>query len=374
MKIAFLFIAEAYQCYHGAAVAFAARRHPGVEVTSYYNDPDSVRHLERIRLAYGEAPLLYVRMRRNLFARAIQSLKILGFVKWAVYPGNARRWAGYDAIFTVEDTAWRLFRGWVRRPAKIYMPHGAGDGRLGFTARAAAFDFVILPGPKSAARMLHLGYVTPQNHACVGLVKLETAQRLYEQSATLFDNTRPTVFYNAHKKKGLESWSIFIEPLLAAFGQSDEYNLIVAPHVKRFHRSRRAVRDRWEARGSPHIIIDTGSDRAVDMSYTRAADIYLGDVSSQVYEFLLTPRPCVFINAHDIDWRDDPDFAHWHLGDVITHPSQLMGAIRAAPARHALYRDRQETMAATSLGDRSPGAAGRAAAAMLGFLGPQSQP
>lgn len=29
------------------------------------------------------------------------------------------------------------------------------------------------------------------------------------------------------------------------------------------------------------------------MTYTPAADIYLGDVSSQSYEFLLDPRPCL---------------------------------------------------------------------------------
>ena len=370
MKIAFLFMAEPYQCYHGAAVAFEMRHLPDVEVAIYYNDPDCVHHLERIRKACGEAPIDYLWMKRSLFARAIQSLKILGFVKWSVYRSNEPVWEHYDAIFTVEDTAYRLYqdRRDQDRPRKIYMPHGAGDGVVGFSPRARMFDFLVFPGPKSAERMLRLGYIRPDNHVCVGLVKLETARLMYEQRAPFFGNGRPTVFYNAHKTRGQESWTLFIEPLLAGFAADDTYNLIVAPHVKRFRRRGRRLTAWWEARSTANVIIDTGSECSVDMSYTRATDIYIGDISSQVYEFLLEPRPCVFINAYDIDWRDNPNFAHWHLGDVITRPEELMPAIRAAPARHHLYRDKQEAMAAASLGDRSPGAAKRAAAAVRAFL------
>ena len=45
------------------------------------------------------------------------------------------------------------------------------------------------------------------------------------------------------------------------------------------------------------------------MAYTQRADIYLGDVSSQVYEFLLNPRPCVFLNPRRFDWRETATIA-----------------------------------------------------------------
>ena len=51
------------------------------------------------------------------------------------------------------------------------------------------------------------------------------------------------------------------------------------------------------------VIVDLDSHRLNDMTYTNAADIYLGDVSSQVYEFSTQPRPCVFINAHGVAWQ-----------------------------------------------------------------------
>jgi hypothetical protein len=370
MDIAFLFIAEPYQCYHGVAVAYELRRMAGVRVAIYYNDPESVYHLERIRLAYGEEPFDYIRMKRNLLARIVERIKIFGFLKGSIYRSNAPDLSRYDSIFTVEDTAFRLFEGWPAnaRPRKIYMPHGAGDGTVGFSPRLRSFDYILLAGPKSAERMLALGHIRPDNHREVGLVKLETAERLARASGPLFDNARPTILYNSHKTRGLKSWRRFIEPMLADFAASDRYNLIVAPHVKLFRRRSAKTRADWEARSTDTVLIDTGSDRSVDMSYTRAADIYVGDISSQVYEFLAEPRPCVFLNPHNVDWRDDPDFAHWHLGDVISRPEDLMAAIDAAPARHHLYRDRQEARAAASLGDRSPGAAARAARAVIDFL------
>ena len=57
MELAFLFIAEAYQCYHGAAIALATGslgRACGVVV--YVNDPQSPAHLARIADAYGAPP------------------------------------------------------------------------------------------------------------------------------------------------------------------------------------------------------------------------------------------------------------------------------------------------------------------------------
>ena len=368
MDIAFLYIAEAYQCYHGAAIGIELASRPGVRVVSYFNDPEAPHHLERVRHAFEAPPMDYRALARSPLTVGLQSLRRLGMFKDLVLRDNRAALDRYDAIFAVENSVAAARRVGITRPALIYSPHGFGDRARGFIPRIATFDLVLLAGPKTEHRMLAEGLVRPGHYALTGSVKLETADWLVATGPALFARPRPTVLYNPHKEPRLTSWTRFVEPMLAGFAAQDALNLIVAPHVKLFRRRRVAVRDAWRARSDANMLVDPGSDRSVDTSYLAAADIYVGDVSSQVYEFLARPRPCVFLNAHGIRWQDDPSFAHWHLGDVIETPDALMPAIAAAPFRHHLYRGRQEALAAQSLGDRSPGAARRAADAILAFL------
>lgn len=368
MRIAFLYIAEAYQCYHGAAIALELAARPGWEIVSYYNEPETPHHLERIRAAFGAPPMDYRRLHRSPLTRGLQRLRKLGMFKDMVMRDNAAKLNDYDAVFAVENTVAALKRLGATRPKLIYSPHGFGDRARGFIPRIAAFDFVLVAGEKTAARMLGQRLIREGDHALTGSVKLETGARIGACAAPLFAAPAPIALYNAHKEPRLTSWRRFIAPMLAGFATDLSMNLIVAPHVKLFRREREVVRDRWRARSTANVLVDPGSDRSVDNSYAAIADIYVGDVSSQVYEFLARPRPCLFLNAHRIDWRDDPSFAHWHLGDVIDDPADLVPAIRAAPGRHHLYRARQEEMARASLGDASPGAARRAADAVAGFL------
>lgn len=310
----------------------------------------------------------YRRLRRAPLTRALQAVKRLGMFKNLVMRDNAAELDRYDAVFAVENSVAALRNLGAPRPRLIYSPHGFGDRARGFIPRIATFDFVLVAGEKTARRMLAEGLIRPGAYALSGSVKLETGAKIAETATTLFPNSAPTVLYNPHKAPKLTSWHRFIEPMLAGFARDDSLNLVVAPHVKLFRRRGEAVRDRWRARSSANILVDPGSDRSVDCSYAALADIYVGDVSSQVYEFLATPRPCVFLNAYGLDWRDDPSFAHWHLGDVVEDPADLMAAIHAAPVRHHLYRARQEAMARATLGDQSIGAARRAADAVAAFL------
>lgn len=370
MRIAFLFFAEAYQTYHGVSVAFELMRRPGVTVDIFYNIPDTARHIERLRVAHGVAPFELIALRRGPWARFVQWLRIFGLAKASVLRGNERRLADYDAVIAMEDGAEILFgdRPESERPARILIVHGAGDRMVPSMPRRRRFDLLLCQGPKMAHRFLEMGVAREGHVAAPGYPKFDSSRLLSGDVKALFREERPIVLYNPHKVPRLGSWPRFIEPMLSAFARQDEYNLIVAPHVKLFLRRSERLRRRWRARGGDHILIDPGSDRSVDNSYTDAADIYVGDVSSQVYEFLARPRPCVFLNAGGVDWRGDSHFLFWQLGDVVDDPADLMDAIRAAPSRHHLYIDRQRELTAQSLGDTSPGAAGRAADMILGYL------
>src|SRR3546814_2965461 len=76
--------------------------------------------------------------------------------------------------------------------------------------------------------------------------------------------------------------------------------------------------------------IDLGSERSIDMSYTGSADLYLGDVSSQVAEYLYRPRPCVFLNAQGVDRSEE-------------HTSELQSLMRISYAVFCLKKKKQNT-------------------------------
>jgi len=138
------------------------------------------------------------------------------------------------------------------------------------------------------------------------------------------------------------------------------WNFVVAPHVKL--RGGPAVRS-----DAGHIVIDRGSTRSIDMSYTQAASIYIGDASSQVYEFIRTPRACIFLNFDRIDWRTDPAYAHWHLGQVIENADDLPMALARAQELQPQYEPVQRRLSAASIDQAEMPASERQAQAILAF-------
>ncbi|MDT8318901.1 MAG: hypothetical protein RQ826_00095 [Xanthomonadales bacterium] len=153
------------------------------------------------------------------------------------------------------------------------------------------------------------------------------------------------MFYNPHFESSLSSWRTWGLDVLDFFARHpDQYNLIFARHVKLFEQwLRRRARLPRRFRSCPNFHIDLGSPASADMTYTRAADIYLGDVSSQVYEFLSDPRPCLFLNAHGVDWKQDPNYAQWHFGPVLENISRLGFALERATADHTSFKGIQES-------------------------------
>jgi hypothetical protein len=148
---------------------------------------------------------------------------------------------------------------------------------------------------------------------------------------------------------------------LRQFADSTDYNLIFAPHLRLFDgASGKARRALAAFERCPNIHVDMGGRASCDMTYTNMADIYLGDVSSQVYEFIRTPRPCLFLNLHGAEWWDHENYAHWRLGPVLAGPQDLMAAVDAARLNHALFGPLQQ-QAFEQTFDRSGPASERAA-------------
>ncbi|MEH6701656.1 hypothetical protein [Parasphingorhabdus sp.] len=284
----------------------------------------------------------------------------------------------FDALVVPETTTTFLKKNSKsERPKLIFFPHGAGDRSIGFSPEIRLFDYVLLPGEKTRDRMLDAGVIHPDNHRIVGYPKFEAFAA--RPPVKMFDDDKPVVLYNPHFDPLLSSWFRFGEQILDYFAGQNDFNLIFAPHVMLFQRKllasvehrmlrfRQQIDPRFAA--LDHIHIDTGSSRSVDMTYTGAADIYLGDVSSQIYEFIQKPRPAIFLNSHGAEWQGNANYEHWTFGPVIDDLSGLGATLDAVSPLSDAYRQAQSRAFAYSFDmDDRQSPAKRAATAIAEFM------
>ena len=329
-----------HQFGHFIPVACELATRGTVRVTVFVTNDDEAamvrRTAERLNLALPE--LVEMRLPRRVVRAAGKSTsKLIRLVRWA------RRLRSGDAILCAERTSTLLKRLPGHCPPLIHIPHGAGDRAVGFEPRFRFFDHVLVAGNKDRDRLIEQGVVAPDRCDVVGPIKVEAMVRCFGQLAPLFDNDRPILLYCPHFDCSLGSFNAFTERLIDAVANDPRYNLIVAPHIRLARHWSAGRRADWIARGVPDkILIDSGSRHSTEMRYTFAADMFIGDVSSQVYECLVRPRPCLFIDAHQAEWRDNPDYAMWELGEVVPPDCDIGAAIERAFASHDRYRPLQE--------------------------------
>lgn len=356
MRVAVLFIGGMHQALHIAPVAVALAERSGVQVSAYVADADDAAALALLLQRLGAAPLRIIVMAVPGWLSNMPGFrrisKVARLLLWS------RKIRENDAILTAERSSTLIKRLPGRTPPMIHIPHGAGDRAKGFEPRLALFDHIIVAGPKDQRRMIGQGLVSEDCCTVSGAIKVAACRRMQRESAPLFNNDRPVILYNPHFDHSLGSWQGCADALIKAVVADGRCNLIVAPHIRMFEMASEAERALWNERAiAERVMIDLGSERLSDMSYTSAADIYIGDVSSQVYEFLTTPKPCLFIDAHGAAWRDNPDYAMWQFGEVCTDIDQVMDALAHAGARHGDYIEVQRRMVADALGDSGDRAA-----------------
>ena len=376
MRVAFLFNhAVSHQVPHAAPFAFVlSRDYPQIDVTIACSTP------QELTLAW-EIAALYPGQRCRMEMLALPwYLKLLDPLislwsfhrKQAVLRHNLDFFRGLDVLVSPEVHCVKLRRQpGLANLRMIRVRHGAGDRDGVFDERLRAFDFMLLPGQKYVDRLRGLGLLPEGDYALAGYPKFEVIEGFNRPVPRLFKNDRPVVLYNPHFDATQSSWQTMGLQVLDFFATHPEYNLIFAPHLVLFKRRLRhgAFLPRRYRRVA-HIHVDLGSSALVDMSYLRAADIYLGDVSSQVYEFILQPRPCIFLNAHAVDWTDHPAYAHWHLGQVVDRVEpDLHLALQQAGEAQERYRSRQEqALAYTFHTEPGVSAAALGARAIAAFL------
>ncbi len=369
LRVLFLYLAQPHQVPHSLPLAIEmARQHREVEVTIATTTAAQQAVARRIAEAYGDSPLQWVDLKVPRLAQWLGGLVGTVPFKQPVLWANRKWLDGFDGIVVPERTSLCLKSMGVRAPL-IWTSHGAGDRAVGYASDLAKFDFALLAGAKQEKRMLESGLIRPGRYHVGCYPKFDLVFKQPFNTAPLFDNGRKTVLYNPHFRHSLSSWKRDGLAILDWFAQQDRYNLIFAPHLRLFEKGASGeLAERLQRyRDLPHLHIDLGSERSIDMTYTRAADIYLGDVSSQVTEFVVKPRPCVFINSHDVQWRNSPDYLFWNIGPVIDRLEQLPQALETAHHLHWSKLQRDYFAESFSLLPGAP-TAPRSAEAIVSFL------
>ena len=375
----------AHQVLHSIPAAFElARLYPETRVTIISTTATEAAAVAEVAADYPGERCEFRTVTAPAYVRAFDQLTghALLAKRFGILWHQRELFRSFDVLIVPDKTS-LLLKRWLGAtcPLMIYTFHGAGDRAGGFRGMSS-FDYYLVPGRNYEARLVAEGVIPEGRYSVVGYSKLDRFHAT--PRPRLFANDRPTVIYTPHFDPRYSSWYLWGKAVLEYFAGNPDYNLIFAPHVllfrRRWHLSNEGGWPKWippippGIADAPNILVDRGSTASVDMTYTRAADIYLGDVSSQVYEFLYEPRPCIFLNHGQVHWQDDANFRCWTLGEVITTLKDLPAALNRARSDPAHYRAQQQQAVADAFDMTDIPAAVRAANAIAGFLANKGLP
>tara|TARA_B110000977_G_scaffold196305_1_gene276417 strand:- start:281 stop:1396 length:1116 start_codon:yes stop_codon:yes gene_type:complete len=340
-KVAFIYFDDLHHINHfvGVAVKLSNNENLKVDVLTYKNEHKYLKSL--IKLLDGKN-LNLVEVYPNRIRRIIDKLRnrrrpsALFLTKH-----NKKIMKSYDfLVFTDFKTTYFSEKDNTKF---IYLSHGSGDRAYGYNIpKLEAFDLLLLAGNKIVERALNEGMMDA-NYKIVGYPKFDIALA-EDKGIPLFNNSNKTILYNPHNSKELSSWYKHGFEVLEFFYHNKEYNLIFAPHMNLFNGKNFLKADILDQKyfKADNIHMDTGSEKSSNMSYTLAADIYLGDVSSQIYEFIYKQRPCLFLNSNAVEWKNDANYLHWNLGSILSNPKELKNALQNIDAIHEPYKKTQK--------------------------------
>ena len=342
-SILFLFNHDAaHQAAHIAGVMEAlVRRHSGIACYAAVGTPEIERELRKLVSAEAARSIRWTDLSLGKLADLALALpnRILPARRLARLRSNDDVFGAMDLIVSTERTCLHLRKRLRARmgegaPRFAYVPHGSGDRNVAYHPALADFDIMLLSGQKLVDEMVSRGLTSPEQCHLIGYPKFDAID--VTRSEALFENGLPTFVYNPHFDPKLSSWYDHGPELLQQFAaRANQFNLVFAPHVMLFRKPihvsleyrtmRRPPAIPPEAYNAPNILIDIDGPRLFDMSYTLAADGYIGDMSSQIYEFLIKRRPAFFIDTHSAQHPDEEaNRAFWQNGPVVQSIGALM--------------------------------------------------
>jgi len=359
----------AHQVAHLANVAAStARRHPNIKTVVAFASPAIRARLDSLIAPQDAQRIRWKKLALPGWATALARLldNVFPASRLLRLRCNAGLFAQAALVISTERTCLRIkhYLPPERTPLFAKVPHGAGDRSVAYHPDYQRFDFSFVAGQKVVDQLVAHG-VGRERLVVVGYPKFDEVDLAARPD--FFGNGRPTFVYNPHFDPHLSSWYDAGPDLLRWFASEggQRFNLIFAPHVMLFRKKThvspeyRVIRRRPdipdEARAAPNILIDVASPRLFDMSYTLGADAYIGDVSSQVYEFLVRPRPAFFLDCRNrARAKDDAWHLFWKAGPVARSVAELTALLPDLASIGERYRQAQKEIFAYTIdmGDR----------------------
>ncbi len=384
-RVLFLFNHDApHQVAHLAGIAAAtARLHPDIECVVAYATQKIRAQLEDLIALDDARRLRWVELELPLWARAVSRVadKLLPASRLLRLRLNLKLFAEADLVMSTERTCLRTKKHLSPQDTPLYakVPHGAGDRSVAYHPDYKIFDRAFVAGRKVVDQLVAHG-VPEEKVVVIGYPKFETVDMTAKPD--FFGNGRPTFLYNPHFDPHLSSWYDAGPELLKWFASEagQKFNLIFAPHVMLFRKQTHISPEYRQARKRPdvpeealragNILVDVEGPRLFDMSYTLSADAYIGDVSSQVYEFLVRPRPTYFLDCRDDARAEDDDWHHfWKAGPVARSLEDLVPLLKDHEAVGRRYADAQQELVDYTFDLTDTPASERAADAIAQLLG-----
>lgn len=232
-------------------------------------------------------------------------------------------------------------------PPCVFTVHGAGPIAHGRWKRLRSANCVMVPSELMRTEMLAAG-VGSEKVALTGYAKSAFPPSV--STKALFGESRPTILYNPHWQAHRSSWPVWGAKVVEAIAASGQWNLIFAPHQRLIETAPDVAETIARFAGHSNVHTDLDSFAMVDGSYPQIADVYLGDTSSQVLEFIARPRPVVLLRPDALRWDEAHSGQYQLLGKTVRELSDLLTALFCAGELHGQYREAQSDYATQTLG------------------------
>jgi len=343
-RIGFLHLDELHHINHFIGVAIELAKTEDVTILTF---PDEHIYLRNVLDRLNGHNVKVDERRTLLFRQFTDKLKNRKLPRKAFWLKRNKNYllSHFDAIVFTDYFHKELLKARKNRPFPklLKFPHGAPGRSYSYNIDQLDFDFQLLYGSYHHEQFKEKGLLGP-NPVIIGYPKLDAIASLPKKD--FFQNDKATILYNPHFSPPRSSWHNVGLDILEYFYNQDRFNLIFAPHINLFQHKGGEIASSIPSKyfEAPHFYIDLGSDESVDMTYVKSADLFLGDVSSQVFEFILEPRPCVFINHRKSDYKNNSNYRFWKCGPVVEEIKDLEQGLLDAIAEFETYKPIQEKM------------------------------